>query len=616
MTKPQKINLVRIILSAVLFAVAWALPFKGYMRLLAFLLPYTIIGYDVLWSAARNIARGHVFDENFLMAIATIGAFLIREYPEAAAVMLFYQAGELLSDIAVGKSRRSIAALMDIRPDSATVLRDGVEIVMPPQDVSIGDTIIVRPGERIPLDGVILEGETAVNTSALTGESLPAEKGVSDSVVSGSVNIIGVIKIEVQTKYAESMVTKILDLVENASAKKARTEKFITRFARYYTPCVVTGALLLAVIPPLLLSQSFSEWLNRALIFLVVSCPCALVISVPLSFFAGIGGASRAGILIKGADYMETLSKARIIVFDKTGTLTKGKLTVAAVHPEKVSEAALLDIAATAESYSNHPIASSIVRAHGGHIDKSRIGEVTELSGLGVKAVIDRKAVYAGNAKLMEQIGADWRECHIAGSIVHISVENEYMGHIVISDEIKPGAAQAISALKKLGISKTVMLTGDTAKVGEAVGRDLGIDETRCELLPDQKVAEVEKLLMQKPKCAALAFVGDGVNDAPVLSRSDVGIAMGALGSDAAIESADIVLMDDKLIKLSQAVVISRKTMRVARENIGFALTIKAAALTLGALGFVGMWVAVFADVGVMVLSILNSLRALKSQTR
>ena len=612
MTKKQKNNLLRILLSAVLFAAVWALPLKGYWRFFTFLVPYAVIGYDVLWSALRNILHGQIFDENFLMALATVGAFAIGEYPEAVAVMLFYQVGELFQSLAVGKSRRSIATLMDIRPERATVLRGGVEETVSPEDISVGETIIVRPGEKIPLDGVITEGATTVDASTLTGESILQDKGLSDNVISGSVNISSVIKVKVQTEYASSTVAKILDLVENAAAKKARAERFITRFARYYTPAVVIGAVLLAALPPLLFSQNFGEWLNRALIFLVVSCPCALVISVPLSFFGGIGGASRAGILIKGANYMEALAKAKTIVFDKTGTLTKGTFDVVAVHPQKVSEAELLDIAAAAESYSSHPIADSIVRAHGGHIDKDRISEMSELSGLGIMARIDSKTVYAGNGKLMDKIGADWHECHLTGSIVHIAMESEYMGHIVISDEMKADAAQAISALKSLGISKTVMLTGDMRKVGEAVGQELGLNETHCGLLPDQKVTEVETLLSEKPKNSTLAFVGDGVNDAPVLSRSDVGIAMGALGSDAAIEAADIVLMDDKLPKLSKAIAISRKTMRIVHENIAFTLAVKAIVLILGACGLANMWFAVFADVGVMILAVANSMRALR----
>ncbi len=605
--------LLRIILSAALLALVWVLPLEGIPRFLAFLVPYALIGYDILFSAIRGILRGQVFDENFLMALATVGALVIGEYPEAVAVMLFYQIGELFQHIAVGRSRRSISALMDIRPDSATVLRDGAEQVVPPEEVAAGEVVVIRPGERIPLDGVILEGTTAVNTAALTGESLPADKGISDSVVSGSVNISGLIKVRVSTEYANSTAARILELVENSAAKKARAERFITRFARYYTPCVVISALLLAVLPPLILSQDFSVWINRALIFLVVSCPCALVISVPLTFFSGIGGASRAGILVKGANDIETLSAVRVVVFDKTGTLTKGTLSVVAVHPQQVSEAELLDITAAAESHSNHPIADSIIRAHGGHIDKSRIGEVTELPGLGIQAVIDGNTVHAGNGKLMARVGADWHECTTAtGSVVHISVNNVYMGHIVVSDEIKPDAAQAIASLKRLGVDKTVMLSGDNRKTAEAVGQELGIDEIHSELLPDQKVSEVEALLSEKPPRARLAFVGDGVNDAPVLTRADVGIAMGALGSDAALEAADVVLMDDKLSKLAAAIGLSRRTMRIAHQNIVFALGVKGVVLILGALGFANIWLAVFADVGVMVLAIANSFRALR----
>jgi len=612
MSKKQKQNLIRILLSAALFAVALALPLKGMPRFFVFIIPYSVIGYDVLWSAARNIIRGQVFDENFLMALATVGAFAIKEYPEAVAVMLFYQVGELFQGIAVGKSRKSISELMDIRPDSAVVIRGSIETAVSPEAVSVGEIIVVKPGDKIPLDGVIIEGSTMVNASALTGESLPCDKGVSDSVVSGTVNLSGVIKIEVTSEYENSTVAKILELVENSASKKAKAERFITRFAKYYTPCVVIAALLLAAVPPLLFSQSFGDWLNRALIFLVVSCPCALVISVPLSFFGGIGGASREGILIKGANYLEALSKAEIVVFDKTGTLTKGSFTVTAVHPETVSEAKLLDIAAAAESYSTHPIARSIVSAHGGHIDKSRIGDITERSGLGVEARIDNQPVYVGNGKLMQQIGVNWHDCHKIGTVVHIAVENEYMGHIVISDEIKPDAAKAVAELKRLGISKTVMLTGDIQKVGEAVGRELAIDETYSGLLPNQKVAEVERLLHETNKNRTLVFVGDGVNDAPVLARADVGIAMGALGSEAAIEAADIVLTDDKPSKITKAIVISRKTMRIVRENIIFALFVKAAVLVLGACGAANMWLAIFADVGVMVLAIINAMRTLK----
>jgi len=612
MSKKQKQNVIRILLSAVLFSAALALPLEGLSRLFVFLMPYAVIGYDVLWSAARNIVRGQVFDENFLMALATVGALAIKEYPEAVAVMLFYQVGELFQGIAVGKSRKSIASLMDIRPESAVVIRGGVEKEVPPEAVEIGEIIIVRPGDKIPLDGVITEGSTTVNASALTGESIPADKGISDGVVSGTVNLSGVIKIEVKSKYENSTVARILELVENSAAKKAKAERFITRFARYYTPCVVVAALLLAFIPPLFFGQSLGDWINRGLIFLVVSCPCALVISVPLSFFGGIGGASRQGILIKGANYMEALAKAEIIVFDKTGTLTEGSFSVTDVHSEAGSRAELLEIAAAAESYSSHPIACSIVSAHGVRIDKSRIGEITELAGLGVSACIDGRTVHVGNAKLMEQIGIGPRDCLKAGTIVHIAVEDRYMGYILISDEVKPDAEKAVTELKRLGVSRTVMLTGDIRKVGEAVGSRLKIDETHSELLPDKKVAEVERLMNVKSKNGTLVFVGDGVNDAPVLARSDVGIAMGALGSEAAVEAADIVLTDDRPSKIAKAIIISRKTMSIVRQNIIFALSVKAAVLVLGAWGAANMWLAVFADVGVMVLAITNSMRTLK----
>lgn len=611
----QKRILARILTASALFAAALVLPVPAPLRLAVFLLPYLLIGYDVLWSAGRNIVRGKVFDENFLMALATVGAFAIAEYPEGVAVMLFYQVGEFFQSLAVGKSRRSIAELMDIRPQSAVVVRKGLEEKVRPEDVGVGEIIIVKPGDRIPLDGLILEGSTTVNMSALTGESLPLDRGVSEGVVSGAVNLTGVIKVEVRSSYENSTVAKILELVENAASKKARAERFITRFARYYTPCVVIAAALLALVPPLLFSQNFAEWFNRALIFLVVSCPCALVISVPLSFFGGIGGASRQGILIKGANYLEALAKAGTIVFDKTGTLTKGTFKVTAVHPREVSEAELLDMAAAAESYSNHPIAQSIVAAHGGHIDKNRIGEVKELPGLGIEARIDNRMVYAGSGKLMERVGADWRDCRKPGSIVHIAVENEYMGHIIIADEIKAESKNTVQALKSLGISKTVMLTGDIKKVGEAVGMDLGIDETLSELTPDRKVDEVEALIMDEPKKGTLVFVGDGVNDAPVLSRADVGIAMGALGSEAAIEAADIVLTDDNPFKIVNAIILSRKTMRIVGQNIVFALSVKALVLGLGALGLASMWAAVFADVGVMVLAIANSMRTLRKKT-
>lgn len=614
MSKGQKIDLIRILLALVLWIVVWLLPLDGYFKLIAFLVPYLVIGYDVLWSAIRNILHGQVFDENFLMAVASIGAFCVAQYPEAVAVLLFYQVGELCQGLAVGKSRKSIAALMDIRPDFARVLRDGKEETVDPQTVEVGETIVIKPGERVPLDAVVTKGETAVDTSALTGESLPCDKHVGDNVISGSINLNGLIEAKVRTAYAESTVSRVLDLVENSAAKKARAEAFITRFAKYYTPCVVIAAVLLAVLPPLILKQSFSEWITRALTFLVVSCPCALVISVPLSFFGGIGGASKLGILIKGANDLEALSKVDTVVFDKTGTLTQGRFEVTAVHAQEMSEAELLDIAALAESYSNHPIALSIIKAHGGHLDKSRVTSIEESSGYGVTAVIDRKKVSVGNDKLMHRAGVQWKDCHLPGTTVHIAADGVYMGHIVISDTVKPDAKEAILALKNNGVRKTVMLTGDNKKNGEAVAAELGLDEAKTQLLPDEKVAAVEELLQQKPEKRTLAFVGDGINDAPVLARADVGIAMGALGSDAAIEAADIVLMDDRLTGLSKAMRISRKTMRIVHQNIVFSLLVKAAVLVLGALGFANMWFAVFADVGVMILAILNAMRALHIQ--
>ena len=614
MSKGQKIDLVRILLALVLWIVVWLLPLDGYLKLIAFLVPYLVIGYDVLWSAVRNILHGQVFDENFLMAVASIGAFCVAQYPEAVAVLLFYQVGELFQSLAVGKSRKSIAALMDIRPDFARVLRDGKEESVDPQTVEVGETIVIKPGERVPLDAVVTKGETAVDTSALTGESLPCDKHVGDNVISGSINLNGLIEAKVRTAYAESTVSRVLDLVENSAAKKARAEAFITRFAKYYTPCVVIAAVLLAVLPPLILKQSFSEWITRALTFLVVSCPCALVISVPLSFFGGIGGASKLGILIKGANDLEALSKVDTVVFDKTGTLTQGRFEVTAVHAQQMSEAELLDIAALAESYSNHPIALSIIKAHGGHLDKSRVSSIEESSGYGVTAVIDGKKVSVGNDKLMHRAGVQWKDCHLPGTTVHIAADGVYMGHIVISDTVKPDAKEAILALKNNGVRKTVMLTGDNKKNGEAVAAELGLDEAKTQLLPDEKVAAVEELLQQKPDKRTLAFVGDGINDAPVLARADVGIAMGALGSDAAIEAADIVLMDDRLTGLSKAMRISRKTMRIVHQNIVFSLLVKLAVLVLGALGLANMWFAVFGDVGVMILAILNAMRALHIQ--
>ena len=607
MSKKQKKTLARIIIAAVLWVAAMLVPVEGLWALAVFLVPYAVIGYDVLWSALRNILRGQVFDEKFLMAIATVGAFAISDYKEACAVMLFYQVGEFFQSIAVGKSRKSIAALMDIRPDVAVVLREGGEETVSPEEVAIGETIIVRPGEKIPLDGEIVAGDTAVNTAALTGESLPQDKTVGDKVISGSINLTGAVKIRVQSVYEQSTVAKILELVENSSEKKARVENFITRFARWYTPCVVIGAALLAVSPSVI-TGNWAEWINRALIFLVVSCPCALVVSVPLSFFGGIGGASREGVLIKGANYLEALAGVDTVVFDKTGTLTKGSFSVNAVHARVVGGEELLSIAAVAESFSAHPVAQSVAAAYKGKIDKTRVSEARELAGMGIEATVDGEKYYLGNMKLMEKVGAKAEKCECIGTAVHIARGGEYLGHIVINDEVKPQSRGALGALKALGVKKTVMLTGDSESVAKNVGAELGIDEVRAGLLPANKVEEVEKLLSGG---ARLAFVGDGINDAPVLSRADVGIAMGALGSDAAIESADIVLMDDNPAKIPLAIKISRKTMRIVRQNIVFALGVKGIILLLGALGFANMWIAVFGDVGVMVIAILNAMRAM-----
>ncbi|MGN0571513.1 MAG: heavy metal translocating P-type ATPase [Candidatus Fimenecus sp.] len=611
MSRKQKRNLFRILLATVLLGVVWALPTEGAVRLLTFLLPYAIAGYDVVFEAVRNIAHGQVFDENFLMSVATIGAFFVADYPEAVAVMLFYQVGELFQSIAVGKSRKSIAALIDIRPDYANVLRDGEVQTVSPEEVEIGEIIEIKPGEKVPLDAVITKGETTVNTSALTGESVPVTCRMGDSIISGSVNQNGLIEAKVTSAFGESTVSKILDLVENATSKKAKSENFITRFAKYYTPCVVFAALALALIPPLLFKQEFSVWVTRALTFLVVSCPCALVVSVPLSFFGGIGGASKQGVLIKGANYLEALSKAETVVFDKTGTLTNGTFTVTAIHPQQISEGELLDIAAAAECFSSHPIAVSILKAHGGHIDKRRIANVEELSGRGIHAEIDGKSVYVGNGALMSSVGADYHECKTVGTTVHIAVDGAYAGHIVIADTVKSDAKSALQQLKNIGIRKTVMLTGDSDRVGKAVAKELGIDAAYTQLLPDEKVEKTETLLTEKRPKTTLAFVGDGINDAPVLARADIGIAMGALGSDAAIEAADVVLMDDKPSKLVTALKISRKTMRIVQENIVFALLVKAVVLILSAFGLASMWLAVFADVGVMVLAVCNAMRAM-----
>lgn len=615
MNKKQKKILLRIILSGVLLIGVCLIPLKGYLRLLLFLLPYGIIGWDILWRALRNIAHGQVFDENFLMAVATIGAFCIGEYPEAVFVMLFYQVGELFQSYAVGKSRKSIASLMDIRPDYANIEEDGRLKQIDPEQVEIGDTIVVQAGERIPLDGVVLEGSSMVNTSALTGESVPRKTEPNDDVISGCVNESGVLKIRVTKKFGESTVAKILDLVENSASKKAKAENFITKFAKYYTPCVVIGALLLALLPPLFFGGVWGEWINRALIFLVISCPCALVISVPMSFFGGIGGASKCGILVKGGNYLETLANTEIVVFDKTGTLTKGVFNVTAVHPDTCSQEQLIELAALGEAYSKHPIARSLQDAYGKEIDRSRISNVREISGKGIQAVIDGKEICAGNDKLMECIGVKWHPCHRAGTTVHVAIDGVYAGHIVISDEVKPDAKTAVAQLKQNGIKKTVMLTGDSEKVGTAVGESLGLDEIHTQLLPGDKVDCVEKLLQEKTDGGKLAFVGDGINDAPVLSRADIGIAMGAMGSDAAIEAADIVLMDDKPSKISAAIQIARHTLVIVKQNIVFALAVKALVLILGALGFANMWAAVFADVGVSVLAIINAMRALRTES-
>ena len=607
----------RIAASAVLLVAAVLIPYEGPWRFVLFLPAYFVIGWDVLWKAARNIAHGQVFDENFLMALATVGAFCTGffgegEYPEAVFVMLFYQVGELFQGYAVGKSRKSIASLMDIRPDYANVERDGQLTQVDPEEVAVGDTITVKAGERVPLDGVVLEGQSMVNTSALTGESVPRQVQPGDDVISGCVNQSGLLRVRVTKPFGESTVQKILDLVENSSSKKAKAENFITKFARYYTPIVVFCALALALVPPLFVGD-WVGWVQKALIFLVVSCPCALVISVPLSFFGGIGGASRQGILVKGGNYLEVLANTEIVVFDKTGTLTKGVFNVTAIHPEEYSESGLLEMAALAESYSDHPISRSLKEAWGKELDASRVGEVEELSGRGVRAQVDGKTVCAGNDKLMGDIGLKRHPCHHVGTTVHVAVEGKYIGHIVISDEVKPDAKEAIAALKAQGVKKTVMLTGDAKAVGESVAKDLGLDEAYTQLLPGDKVDRVEALLSEKSPKGKLAFVGDGINDAPVLSRADIGIAMGALGSDAAIEAADIVLMDDKPSKIAKAMEISQRTLRIVRQNIVFALAVKLLVLALTPFGIANMWEAVFADVGVMVIAILNASRALQA---
>ena len=607
----------RIAASAVLLVAAVLIPYEGPWRFVLFLPAYFVIGWDVLWKAARNIAHGQVFDENFLMALATVGAFCTGffgegEYPEAVFVMLFYQVGELFQGYAVGKSRKSIASLMDIRPDYANVERDGQLTQVDPEEVAVGDTITVKAGERVPLDGVVLEGQSMVNTSALTGESVPRQVQPGDDVISGCVNQSGLLRVRVTKPFGESTVQKILDLVENSSSKKAKAENFITKFARYYTPIVVFCALALALVPPLFVGD-WVGWVQKALIFLVVSCPCALVISVPLSFFGGIGGASRQGILVKGGNYLEVLANTEIVVFDKTGTLTKGVFNVTAIHPEGVSQQELLELAALAESYSDHPISRSLKEAYGKELDASRVSNVEELSGRGVRATVDGRQICAGNDKLMEDIGVSWHPCHRVGTTVHVASDGVYLGHIVISDEVKPDAKEAITALKACGVRRTVMLTGDAKAVGESVAQELGLDEVHTQLLPADKVTRVEALLGEVSPKGALAFVGDGINDAPVLSRADIGIAMGGLGSDAAIEAADIVLMDDKPSKLADAIRIARRTLAIVRQNIVFALAVKFLVLALSAAGAANMWEAVFADVGVSVIAILNAMRALKT---
>ena len=613
MSKKQKRMLFRVLASAVLFAVALLLPTEGWLRLFTFLIPYAVIAWDVLWRAVRNIAHGQVFDENFLMSLATVGALATGEYPEAVFVMLFYQVGELFQSYAVDQSRKSITSLMDIRPDYANIEVDGQLRQVDPEDVAVGDTIVIKAGERIPLDGVVLEGTSNVDTAALTGESLPREAQPGDDVISGCVNLSGLLLVRVTKAFEESTVAKILDLVENSSSKKAKAENFITKFARYYTPAVVLAAVALALLPPLFTSIQWVDSIQRALNFLVVSCPCALVISVPLSFFGGIGGASKNGILVKGGNYLEVLAKTELVVFDKTGTLTRGVFNVTAIHPDHCGEAQLLELAALAESYSDHPISRSLKEAYGKELDASRVSNVEELSGRGVRATVDGRQICAGNDKLMEDIGVSWHPCHRVGTTVHVASDGVYLGHIVISDEVKPDAKEAITALKACGVRRTVMLTGDAKAVGESVAQELGLDEVHTQLLPADKVTRVEALLGEVSPKGALAFVGDGINDAPVLSRADIGIAMGGLGSDAAIEAADIVLMDDKPSKLADAIRIARRTLAIVRQNIVFALAVKFLVLALSAAGVANMWEAVFADVGVSVIAILNAMRALKT---
>lgn len=616
MNKKQKKMLIRIIIAAVLIVVFSLLPAEGYLRFVLFMIPYLVIGYDILKKAFKGILNKQVFDENFLMAVATVGAILLGDYSEGVAVMLFYQIGELFQSYAVGKSRRNISELMDIRPDYANIEKDGTLEQVDPDEVEIGTIIVVQPGEKVPIDGVITEGTSTLNTSALTGESLPRDAKAGDEVISGCINMTGLLKIRTTKEFGESTVSKILELVENSSSRKSRSENFISKFAKYYTPAVCYGALALAFIPPIVLlimgkSAMWGDWIYRALTFLVISCPCALVISIPLSFFAGIGGASNQGILVKGSNYLETLAQTKYVVFDKTGTMTQGVFEVSGIHHNEMPDEKLLEYAALAECSSSHPISKSLQKAYGKPIDRNRVTDIEEISGNGVIAKVDSISVAAGNTKLMDRLGIAYQDCHHVGTVVHMAIDGKYAGHILISDIIKPHAKEAIAELKKAGISKTIMLTGDSKRVADQVAGELGIQEVYSELLPADKVSRVEELLNQKSEKDKLAFVGDGINDAPVLSRADIGIAMGALGSDAAIEAADIVLMDDDPLKISKAIKIARKCIRIVYENIYFAIGIKILCLILGALGIANMWVAIFADVGVMILAVLNAIRTL-----
>ena len=616
MNKKQKKMLVRIIISLVLVVVFSQLPVEGYLRFGLFMIPYLIIGYDILKKAFKGIRNKQVFDENFLMAVATIGAILLGDYTEGTAVMLFYQIGELFQSYAVGRSRRNISELMDIRPDYANVENNGELEQVDPDEVAIGTIIIVQPGEKVPIDGVITEGTSTLNTSALTGESLPRSAKVGDEVISGCINMTGLLKIRTTKEFGESTVSKILELVENSSSRKSKSENFISKFAKYYTPAVCYGALALALLPPIVLlimgkPAMWGDWIYRALTFLVISCPCALVISIPLSFFAGIGGASNQGVLVKGSNYLETLAQTKYVVFDKTGTMTQGVFEVSGIHHSQIPDEKLLEYAALAECSSSHPISKSLQKAYGKPVDRNRVTDIEEISGNGVIAKVDGVSVAVGNAKLMKKLGIAYQECHHVGTVVHMAVDGRYAGHILISDIIKPHAKEAIAVLKKAGITRTVMLTGDSRRVADQVATELGIDEVYSELLPADKVTKVEELLDKKTAKEKLAFVGDGINDAPVLSRADIGIAMGALGSDAAIEAADIVLMDDDPLKISKAIKIARKCIRIVYENIYFAIGIKVLCLILGAIGIANMWMAIFADVGVMIIAVLNAIRAL-----